>query len=54
MKENSKMFFFKKKNQKMFAPLRVVVPSSLSYQTNQVFFAAFLFIKKQTLLQAWP
>jgi hypothetical protein len=43
------MFFFEKKNQKTFAPLRVDVPPSASHQTNKVFFAAFLFTKKKTL-----
>jgi hypothetical protein len=43
------MFFFEKKHQKTFAPLRVCVPPSLVHQMNKVFFAAFLFKKKQAL-----
>jgi hypothetical protein len=44
-----KQFFFEKKNQKTFAPLRVCVAPAAPHQKIKVFFAAFLFTKKQTL-----
>jgi hypothetical protein len=39
--QRSKMFFFEKKNQKTFAPLRVRVAPFAAYQKNQSFFASF-------------
>jgi hypothetical protein len=45
------MFFFEKKNQKTFAPLRAVVAQAVPTPTGiKVFFASFLFTKKKTLL----
>jgi len=46
----SKPFFFEKKNQKTFAPLRACVTRTAPHQTNKVFFASFLFTKKKYLL----
>jgi hypothetical protein len=43
------MFFFEKKNQKTFAPLRADVAPAAPHQMNKVFFASFLFTKKKTL-----
>jgi len=36
-----KMFFFEKKNQKTFAPLRACVTAADAQQKNQRFFASF-------------
>jgi len=35
------MFFFEKKNQKTFAPLRADVPPAVANRKNQSFFASF-------------
>jgi hypothetical protein len=45
----SKNFFFEKKKQKTFAPLRACVAPAVAHRTNEVFFASFLFTKKKTL-----
>jgi hypothetical protein len=37
----SKQFFFEKKNQKTFAPLRVYVEQTEPHRKNQSFFASF-------------
>jgi hypothetical protein len=42
------MFFFEKKNQKTFPPLRSPEQPS-AVQMNKVFFASFFFRKKKTL-----
>jgi hypothetical protein len=44
-----KNFFFEKKKQKTFAPLRACVASAVPHQIIKVFFASFLFTKKTTL-----
>jgi hypothetical protein len=44
------MFFFEKKHQKTFAPLRAAcVAPSMRHQTDKVFFAALFFTKRQSL-----
>jgi hypothetical protein len=46
----SKTFFFEKKKQKTFAPLRAIVaPAVPNPRGIKVFFASFLFTKKKTL-----
>jgi hypothetical protein len=47
--KGSKAFFFEKKNQKTFAPLRALVARALPQRGIKVFFASFLFTKKKTL-----
>jgi len=49
LRKPSKMFFFEKKNQKTFAPLRVGEALAGTQQINKVFFASFLFTKKKIL-----
>jgi hypothetical protein len=48
------MFFFKKKNQKTFAPLRVRVAPSVTQQKNQSFFASFCSQKEVLPFSAAP
>jgi hypothetical protein len=43
------MFFFEKKNQKTFAPLRVRVPPAGGTSKNQSFFCFFFVHKKEVL-----
>jgi hypothetical protein len=43
------MFFFEKKNQKTFAPLRVCVAPSVPQLKNQSFFCFFFVHKKEVL-----
>jgi hypothetical protein len=45
--KRGKMFFFKKKNQKTFAPLRVRVPPAGGTSKNQSFFCFFFVHKKE-------
>jgi hypothetical protein len=58
MKEVSKYFFFEKKKQKTFAPLRADgAPAGPTPTGIKVFFASFLFTKKKTrpsLLGSFP
>jgi len=41
------MFFFEKKNQKTFAPLRAGVKPAVTQQKNQSFFCFFFVHKKE-------
>jgi hypothetical protein len=50
LRRKKKTFFFEKKNQKTFAPLRAHVTLAGVTSENSSFFAASLFTKKKTLL----
>jgi hypothetical protein len=50
----SKQFFFEKKNQKTFAPLRARVAPAATQQTNQSFFCFFFVHKKEDSSFPYP